>query len=161
MTIKYNRFYDIELPKTPQSGSITEVQEVLKEKEEQIFERFVKFKADNEKAINKAVSYLTKQLDSDPVVLSEDLIEMLSCSYSVGQIVADTKAFMTLFNTIHHCPKQTKLTDIDRKRYTEIQTFEVSNFLDKLENIEEKLDKKMIAMQSILKFETARLLKER
>ena len=137
------------------------VQEQLVGKYEEIEKQFLGFKKKSEEAISEATKYLTKKVDSDPVVLSEDLMEILASSYTIGQIVADSKSFLVLFNTIHHCPKQSNLTDIDRKRFTEVKTIDINNFLNRVQSIEEKIDKKLTAIQSILKFETARILKER
>lgn len=122
---------------------------------------FYNFVTRTEELLDKVESIVIKKFNPDPVELEEILDECISFFYTVGQYVANANSFITLYNVIHYQPKQQKLSESDRKIQLDMKTVTQRHVLEMLRQAEDKLDKKISVGQSILKYETARLIKEK
>jgi len=81
----------------------------------------------------------------------------MAIHYSLGQAVADAKTYQQMHDILHHCPKKQKYSEADRKLYTGTKTLKQSNLVAQLKNAEDKMEKRITVLQSVLKAETARM----
>ncbi|MCK9369445.1 hypothetical protein M0R04_05865 [Candidatus Dojkabacteria bacterium] len=151
----------ITLPQKTEAEDLVALQEFFVAQIIQLMADFKAFENSAQVALDEAEKVFLEKEDSDPAFLKVELSKCSSHSYRVGALRAEAKMFDTIFEAVFFCPKKVKFSEEDRKKYTRVKTLQTKYILSMLEMAEEKLDKKISSIQSVLKAETARYMKER
>ena len=112
------------------------------------------------KTINKIAEFMSVQLPIEPVLLQEKLDVYSSYSYTIGQIVADMKSLIQIYEIIYYTPKSKEYSESDRKMIVSGKMIYQEHLLQSVINAENKLDKRITICQSILKSEMTKFIKE-
>lgn len=153
-------FRNIQLPIEPEEPDLINLQDYFLERIDVLSQEFAIFKQNAKKVLKLTVETFGQKLDTDPVSLQEELIRNMSIFYTLGQMSADSKTFQQIYEILHYCPKKPKYSELDRKRYTDIKTIQQANLLAQLRNGEEKMEKRITVIQSVLKAEVTRMQKD-
>jgi len=150
-------FDKIGLPDDPQEEELKSLQVHFVAAYEQLKSEFSSFLARSKELLENATKSLTEAIDTDPVMIQESLLNVTSQHYSIGQAVADGKAYLQMYEMLHYSAKKQKYSESDRRLYTGIKTLVQSNLVAQLKNAEDKMEKRITVLQSIVKAETARM----
>jgi len=153
-------FYSVPLPTDPQEEELRSLQTHFLGVYDTLTAEFGKFVWKAEKLLEEASEKITDTIDTDPVSLQEALLTNMALYYSLGQAVADAKSYQQIFEVLHFCPKKPKYSEADRKLYTGVKTLKQSHITAQLKNAEDKMEKRITVLQSVLKAETARMTKQ-
>lgn len=110
--------------------------------------------------LKEVTTTISEKIDTDPNLIQNLLLKSVSLYYTVGQFVADAKTFCLIYEIIHYCPKKAKFSEADRKTYVNTRIIIQNNLFMQLKNAEEKIEKRITVLQSILKAEVIRMQKE-
>ena len=154
------QFKNIPLPTDPEAEELTSLQVHYLNCIDVLSKEFAIFRKKAQTVLDTSDELFNERLDTDPVTLQTNLIKTMSIYHSVGQYVADAKTFQQIYDMLHYCAKKPKYSESDRKLYTGTKTLAQSNLLAQLKNSEEKIEKRITIIQSILKAETLRMQKE-
>jgi hypothetical protein len=138
---------------------LLELQERVKSNAEEVTTNFFKFEVTAQEILTAVGAVFTKTIDTDIVDLQQNLIKYSALSFTLGQTIADAKAHQQLFEVMHYCPKSDKYSEADRKLLMRTLVTTQSSLVQKLVSAEEKLDKRITIIQSVLKSENIRLMK--
>ena len=154
-----NKFKEIEIPTefSQDGGAMVTLQAQIASNAAQIFIDFETFKVAAEEALAEAHRYMTQPNSNDTLRIREQLRDLTSISSSLGELHADANSFVTLFRVLYFIPKAPKLSEADRKLYTETKMLVVQNLMDKIRYASENLERKITAFQSILKNKTVEI----
>jgi len=153
-------FNNIPVPMEPEEQELVDLRSHFQQHADILKEEFSSFYRKSKQILALADSELSKNIDTDPVLIEDALISHMSIYYSVGQCVADAKTYLQIYSILHYSPKKQKYSEADRKLYTNTKSLIPNNLVLKLSNAEEKMEKKITVLQSILKAETSRGQKE-
>lgn len=139
---------------------INRLQGSLLKKKLDIDASFLAFKSKAEKAMNKVDSIVSTNFNHDPSMLEESLEETVAISHTIGQYLVRAEYFLTLYELMHFLPKSKDASENDRKLFTSVKVAPQTILTNQLKQIDKKLEKKITIGQSILKYETNRLMRE-
>lgn len=154
------QFCNIELPKNvtlPTNDNLETLQAALCENFHNIIKEYTKKSDKAKEHMESAEAVLIAELDTNPVTIVKALSRATNLFFLIGKFRVDAISFQTIFEVIHFCPKKHKVSETDRKQHVAIKTLFQTNLCGHLKNVEDKLEKLINALQSILKAETARL----
>ncbi len=153
-------FCNIELPKNiilPTSDTLETLQAALCENFHNIIKEYTRKSDKAKEHMESAEAFLLAKVDTNPVSIEKSLSKATNLFFLIGKFRVDAISFQTIFEVIHFCPKKHKVSETDRKQHVAIKTLFQTNLCGHLKNIEDKLEKQINALQSILKAETTRL----
>lgn len=150
---------DFQLPIAPAEEELLTLRQHFLDRSAQLESEFLLFKENVNKLLKIANNLLTKKLDTDPVALEETILESSAYSYTIGQAVATARSFTQMYEMLNYYPKRAKLSEADRKLYTQTKCIRQVHLLKALMVAEDKIDRRVMACQSVLRSETARILK--
>jgi hypothetical protein len=150
-------FTGLSLPLDPQEEELSSLQTHFLNNYDVLEAEFLTFQTKCINLLELAFEKLTEKIDTDPVTLQEALLTNMSLHYSLGVSTADAKTYQQIYEILHYCPKKQKYSEADRKLYTGTKTLKQSNLVAQLKNAEDKMEKRITVLQSVLKSETARI----
>jgi len=139
--------------------NIFSIQKMLKDQQDEIEVNFKEFLAAAEPLLKTVAEKIKIPIDNDLGLLPELMSEYSTISYTVGQYLSDAKTHLQIFQALHHTKKSQGLSEADRKLYTQTMTIRQTQIVSYLANAAEKLDKRVTIIQSIMKAETAKLMR--
>lgn len=155
------KFKEIELEENINTlVDIEEIKVKLIEQKEKIKEQFTIFINQIQPTIKQAENIILTAIDSDPSTLEETMSICLSVSYTTNQYLNDTNTFLSIYDILNYQPKQKNLSELDRKKLINIKNVFVISTYNKLKIINDRLDKKISILQSVLKAEMLLLEKQ-
>jgi len=120
---------------------------------------FNSFMEETREPLSKSGALIKRRMDTDPVSLEEMMGECLAWSYRVATLKNDANTFLIIYQILNYEPKGKDIPEAARKNIMNLRNllqFQVFNYL---ELTLDRLDKKMICLQSSLKAEIAMIEK--
>lgn len=155
---------DIKIPEinTKDSGiTLSLAKNEMNTRKQLLESQFKSFKLELKETIVDIEKTISLNSDVEPVQLETDLNDWVSYAYWVGKALADANDYLSLFQLLSFCPKSKDLSENDRKAIVELGTIVPRNLLSKLKVLERALERKISVGQSILRYETARYVREK
>ncbi len=137
--------------------SLQDLQKKLQDNRELLNSRFVNLKKRADELFVDLDDVFKQHIDTDIISLQNSLIHCSSLSYTLGQTVADAKELQQLFEALCYMPKSDKYSEADRKLLIKTLINDQTLLVQRLASAEEKLDKRITIIQSVLKSENTRL----
>jgi hypothetical protein len=150
----YN-FHNVDLELKVETESLLKIQEYFRQKSPEIEKAFAKFNISTNAYIDGVTSRLSTSFDSDIDSLQEQLVTCMSLIFTGSQLLTDARVFHQIYEMLFYCPKQKEYSDPDRKLYTQTKTIFQSRLVYMLGQIVDKLEKRIITCQSLLKVQVA------
>lgn len=138
---------------------VTAVREVLLKQKDQLQKEFEEFQKQAEQLLQVVDKKIKIKIDTDLGMLPDLASEYSTISYTVGQYLADSKVHLQIFQHLFYLEKSQGLSEADRKLYTQTMTIQQNKLVSYLSNAADKLDKRITIIQSVMKAETARLVR--
>jgi len=147
---------NISYPIDPNQTSLSDLREHFLGQKEAVFKSFDDFKLRADKVLEQTKQMLRVQMDNDPSQIEMELGQLTSISYTLGLFVSKAKNMISIYEIMNYYPKTKELSEADRKQLVETKIMPQRSLLNMLVNAEEKIDKRISVLQSILKMETER-----
>lgn len=147
----------ITLPTDPQEEELHSLRTHFVNIYTSLADEFNSFRERAKELLTEADKALTDTVDTDPVTLQSTLLNNMALHYSLGQSVVDAKSYQQIYDILHYCPKKQKYSESDRKLYVATKTIKQSNLVSHLRNAEDKMEKRITVLQSVLKAEMIRM----
>lgn len=147
-------FSNINLPDLPSQQELVDLQNHIKGQYSVLKDEWGRFKSYSNKLLEKVFSYFEELDSSDPSLIEEQLDLLSGYSFSIGECLSWSAYFLSLYEILHFCPKQSGVSEADRKQYVLIKTLEQTTQHSLIEQYEIKIDKRISILQSRLKSET-------
>jgi len=146
-------FTKIDLPSNINYESLEDIQGKIIEQYDTLNKDYARFKMNAAPILSDVRRLFSEKSDPDPVSIKDDLESYIQYSFTLGQYIIWAEQFLRLYELLYFCPKRQKVSENDRKQYTQIKCLEQSSLLVTLQTYEAKVDKKITILQSRMKAE--------
>jgi len=151
------KFRNIKLPIQPTEERLVVLSQFFIEHFDSIQKEYAAFCIEANETLTTVKEYFSKKIEPDPTFLADDLSNLTSVLFYVGENVANSQTFCSIYDIIFFCEKSKAMSESDRKAYTNVKTLHQKNLLAQLKNADDRLGTRISVCQSILKAEMIKL----